>query len=83
MRVRRQVVGTESVKAQSNDDVHVDTGDLIRHNGERLWPGANTFPHTILNVENVIPRRQRDPIISLFVGCDARDFFVDPLAQDD
>ena len=59
MRVRRQVVGTESVKAKPNDDVHVDTGDLIRNNGEGLWLGANTLPYTILNVENVIPRRQR------------------------
>ena len=73
----------ESVKAKSNHDIHIDTGDLIRGNRERLWPGANTLPHTILNVENVIPGRQREPIISLSVGCDARDFFVVLLAQDD
>ena len=66
----------ESVKAESKHDVHIDMGDLIRDNSEGLWPGANTLAHTILNVENIIPRRQRDPIISPFVGCDARDFFV-------
>jgi len=73
----------ESVKARSNHDVHIDTGGLIRDNSEGLWPGANTLAHTILNVENIIPRRQRDPIISPFVGCDARDFFVVLLGQDD
>src|SRR4029077_20321660 len=72
----------ESVKAKSNHDVHIDMGDLIRDDSEGLWPGANTLAHTILNVENIIPRRQRDPIISLPVRCDARDFFVVLLGQD-
>jgi len=72
-----------SVKAKSNHDVHIDTGDLIRDNSEGLWPGADTLAHPILNVENIIPRRQRDPIISLSVGCNPRDFFLLLLAQDD
>ena len=72
-----------SVKARSDHDVHIDPGDLIRDNSEGLWPGANTLAHTILNVEDIIPRRQRDSIISLSVGCDARDFFVVLLGQDD
>jgi len=73
----------ESVKAKSNHDVHINTGGLIRDNSEGLRPGANALAHTILNVENVISWRQRDPIIALSVRCDARDFFVVLLAQDD
>ena len=70
------------MKAKSNHDIHIYTDDLIRDNSEGLWPGANTLAHTILNVENIIPRRQWDPIISLSVGCDACDFFVVLLVQD-
>src|SRR5438045_6851018 len=65
-----------SVKTNSNDDVHIDMDDLTGHNRETLRSGANTLAQTILNIENIISRRQRDPIMSVFVRGDAGDFFV-------
>jgi len=40
------------------------------------------FGGPILNIQNIIPRWQRDPIISIFVRCHPRDLFFFLLSQD-
>jgi hypothetical protein len=66
-----------------NDNVHVNVHDLIRENRKRLRLTPNVLAHTILNIQKIIARRQRYSIVSIFVRCNPRDFFLFVLPQDD
>ena len=60
-------------------DIHIDADGLIRDNSKRLRfrSGAS------LHLEDVIPRRQLNAIVSLLVCDYFRDFFFSIAASDD
>jgi hypothetical protein len=68
---------------EANHDAHIDAHRLIRHDRERSWRRADMLGHTILDIQNIIPRRQRYSIISTLIDCHPRNFFLILLTQDD
>src|ERR1041384_3716977 len=67
--------------ANAGIDIKINTDDLIRQNGEMLWPGANMTVSSFLRVKNVSACRELDAIVSLLVRGKVRDFFFAVLAQ--
>jgi len=64
-------------------DGHIHVHGLICHYCERLRCRANVPALAVLDIQNVISRRQTNPIVSILVCCHVRNFCLFVTAQDD
>ena len=71
----------QEMLANTNDNIHIDAHRLIGDNRERSRRRPNMLGHAILNIQNIIARRQRDSIVSILIGCHPRNFFLLLLTQ--
>src|SRR6516225_4801834 len=69
--------------AHTSENVHIDVHRLIRDYRERSRRRAHMFGHAILNIQNIIPRRQPYSIVSFLIHCHPRNFFLFLLTKDD
>jgi hypothetical protein len=67
--------------ARKLTDSHVDIHGLIRNYSKRLRCRTEAPRSMVLDIENVISRRERNAIISIGVRCHPRDFFLLVTAQ--
>ena len=67
--------------SRSYKDSHIDANSLVRDNRETLRRRADMLGHAILNIQNIIARRQRHSIVPLLIDCHPRDFFSFGLTQ--
>src|SRR6266481_6256671 len=69
--------------ANAGVDIHIDVDSLIRDNGEELRFCPHVAGGASLHIEKIIARLQRNPIVSIPISGNPRDFFFSVPAHDD
>ena len=68
-------VAARVISANSRVDAHVHVCGLIRSYREGLWHCADVSVPAVLDIQNIISRKQCDAIISILVRYHVGDFF--------